>query len=65
MYAAAGLDYEAEIAADEDAEPDEDDEPECGEPDGTADLPTGPVLPADFRRGANAWAGHRNKVSLR
>jgi DNA-binding XRE family transcriptional regulator len=45
MYAAAGLDWEAEIAADE-PEPSED-----SEPDGTADLPTGPVQPADFR----AW----------
>ncbi|HJU20759.1 MAG TPA: helix-turn-helix transcriptional regulator [Stellaceae bacterium] len=37
--------------AGEDAEPDEDGEPECAEPDGAPDLPTGPVLPADFR----AW----------
>ncbi|HJU17947.1 MAG TPA: helix-turn-helix transcriptional regulator [Stellaceae bacterium] len=45
MYAAAGLDWEAEMAADE-PEPGEEDEP-----DGAMDLPTGPVLPPDFR----AW----------
>jgi hypothetical protein len=47
-------------------EPGEDDEPECAEPYGVADLPTRPVLPSDFRawRDRMGWTQEQAAMEL-